>query len=283
MVKQLFGKFDGWPAAAIGTAAVVTLAYFAYISYQRLEDDRARILSELGASRDRATELIQTVRGKQEVIDSFEGEISKISSTVGVLDKLAHTDEELLMKYSKVYFLNENYVPARLSDIDAEYRAPSATNYMIHTDVLPHLKTLMAAAHDAGLNLLVASAFRSFDTQSTLKSAYSVTYGSGANAFSADQGYSEHQLGTAVDFTTVKLGANFSPFATEPAYKWLLDNAYKYGFIISYPEGNSYYKYEPWHWRFVGVELASKLHEDDKHFYDLDQREIDKYLVNLFD
>ena len=95
--------------------------------------------------------------------------------------------------------------------------------------------------------------------------------------------HSEHQLGTAVDFTTEKLGANFSAFGSDPAYKWLLENAHRYGFILSYPPNNSYYKFEAWHWRYVGVSLATNLHDDGKYFYDLDQREIDRYLVKLFD
>ena len=108
-------------------------------------------------------------------------------------------------------------------------------------------------------------------------------YGSGANKFSADQGYSEHQLGTTVDFTTPDIGAGFSKFETTAAYTWLTDNAYKYGFALSYPKNNAYYQFEPWHWRFVGVELATKLHNDNMYFYDLNQRIIDTYLVYIFD
>jgi len=86
-----------------------------------------------------------------------------------------------------------------------------------------------------------------------------------------------------VDFTTLDAGAVFLKFRTDPAYRWLKDNAHNYGFILSYPEENSYYKFEPWHWRFVGVELAKMLHRENKYFYDLDQREIDTYLIKLFD
>ena len=108
-------------------------------------------------------------------------------------------------------------------------------------------------------------------------------YGSGANSFSADQGYSEHQLGTTIDFTTEEIGASSSVFGKTTAYQWLLENAYKYGFILSYPEANKYYQFEPWHWRFVGRGLAEKLHQEGKNFYDLDQREIDEYLISFFD
>jgi len=143
---------------------------------------------------------------------------------------------------------------------------------------------LVAARTDESIELLVASAFRSFDEQASLKSSYTVTYGAGtANQFSADQGYSEHQLGTSADFTTLAVGGNFSKFETDPAYKWMLENAYKYGFVLSYPKGNVYYKFEPWHWRFVGTELAKRLYIDKEYFYDLGQREIDQYLIKIFD
>jgi D-alanyl-D-alanine carboxypeptidase len=72
-------------------------------------------------------------------------------------------------------------------------------------------------------------------------------------------------------------------FETTPAYEWLVKNAYKFGFALSYPKDNAYYIFEPWHWRFVGTDLARKLHRDGKSFYDLEQREIDEYLISLFD
>lgn len=111
-----------------------------------------------------------------------------------------------------------------------------------------------------------------------------MVYGAGtANSFSADQGYSEHQLGTAVDIITPGLGGVLDGFDKTNAYQWMLQNAYKYGFILSFPQNNGYYVYEPWHWRFVGVKIATDLHNQNMHFYDMDQRVIDTYLVSIFD
>jgi zinc D-Ala-D-Ala carboxypeptidase len=138
------------------------------------------------------------------------------------------------------------------------------------------------AAED-GIDLKVVSAYRSFDEQDDLKGQYTQLYGSGANTFSADQGYSEHQLGTTLDLTTPTIGGAYTSFATTEAFAWLRANAYKYGFILSYPENNTFYVYEPWHWRFVGEDLARDLHRADAHFYDWDQRKIDEYLISIFD
>lgn len=212
----------------------------------------------------------------------FQSQIQNLAGTVGVLEKLSKTDAELLKKYSKVYFLNENYVPESVSVIDSKYVFQKEKTTEINTKVLPYLQNLIDDANKTGLNLLILSGYRSFHTQASLKSAYKVTYGSGANKFSADQGYSEHQLGTTVDFTNNKIGAVLSGFDKTPEYEWLLNNAHKYGFILSYPKDNAYYIFEPWHWRYVGVELATKLYDEKLSFYSLDQRILDSYLLNLF-
>lgn len=231
-----------------------------------------------------ASSLESVLEQEQQKNNSLKAEFESITSTVGNLEKLSNTDPELLKKYSKVYFLNEHYVPITLKDIPSEYASNSATNFQLHADVLPYLEDLMEDASDDGLGLLVQSAYRSFSTQSTLKANYTMTYGStAASRFSADQGYSEHQLGTTVDFTTFKSSPSLTGFDKTPEYEWLKNNAHKYGFVLSYPEGNTYYKFEPWHWRFVGRELAERLHDDNISFYDADQRTIDSYLASLFD
>lgn len=215
--------------------------------------------------------------------EDFEKQIRKITKTVGVLDKLSKTDEELLQKYSKVYFLNEHYVPEKISTIEKTYMYDESRDHKLHSSVIPYFNKMVDAAKADGVDLWVISAYRSFQTQAQLKGAYTVTYGSGANAFSADQGFSEHQLGTTIDFTTKGLGGGLDGFAGTPAFAWLKDNAHEYGFTLSYPEGNAFYVYEPWHWRYVGEDLASDLKRDGATFYDWDQRKIDGYLVKVFD
>lgn len=208
--------------------------------------------------------------------------VNNISGQVGTLQKLAQTDKELLQKYSKVYFLNEHYVPISLTSINPAYVSSTQT-LQIHSSIDHYLESLMIDSDRQGLHLRVSSAYRSFGTQANLKQSYKVTYGSGANTFSADQGYSEHQLGTTVDFSTVSLGGGLVGFDKTSEYSWLLDNAYRYGFVISYPKENTYYVFEPWHWRFVGVALATRLFQEHTYFYNMDQRTIDSYLANIFD
>lgn len=278
----------------------VVLGGLLLYSYHQLEETNAALAevsaahtktsTELQAAnaqitnlRDTLTEVRDTLEAEESQNDRFRAQIDAITDTVDELDKLSKTDEELLQKYSKVYFLNEHYVPADLSEIDESYVADTSRLYFLHSDVIPYLNDLMEDARDDGIELQVASAYRSFARQSQLKGEYRVTYGEGANAFSADQGYSEHQLGTAVDFTTPALNGGLRGFGDTDAYQWLMENAHKYGFVLSYPEDNEYYIFEPWHWRFVGEALAKDLHEADAHFYDWEQRRLDEYLLEIFD
>jgi LAS superfamily LD-carboxypeptidase LdcB len=280
----------------LGAVVVLVLAGGAYGAYayttlqgtldetvQNYEDKVAVLESKIAEAEKTNDELHDAFTKEKARNDGFADQIGDISSTVGVLDKLAKTDPELLAKYSKVYFLNENYIPSSLSDIPDKYAYDETRKFEFHTQALPHLEDMIDDAKEDGVELYIDSAYRSFSTQAALKSSYTVTYGSGANAFSADQGYSEHQLGTTIDFTTVGINGGLAGFDKTPAYEWLLKNAYKYGFILSYPASNSYYVFEPWHWRYVGEDLARDLNKEGKHFYDLDQREINTYLVSLFD
>lgn len=228
-------------------------------------------------------DLTNALLAEQDKVNSIGEEFNKVADTVNNLEKLSKTDKELLQKYSKVSFLNEHYVPEDLSKINKAYIWNKQIPLEIHSKVEPFLDDMLEEAESDGINLLALSAYRSFASQKSLKSTYTVTYGSGANAFSADQGYSEHQLGTTLDFTTKELGASFSSFEMTEAYKWLVNNAHLFGFVLSYPKGNKYYVFEPWHWRFIGKKLAKKLHRENKFFYDMDQRSIDEYLINIFD
>ena len=296
------------PIALVAAVAVVLGAGLIYQSYMltSLKEAHTNTLAELdmvrkeydslsvifaeleqkyAISEENGAELLSRLNEEQERNEDFEEQIEDLSGTVGKLDKLSKIDPELLQKYSKVYFLNEHYTPSKVSPIDTDFvkNGDGMIEY-IHGSVARHLEKLLEDAKEDGVDLVVTSAYRSFDEQTQLKGAYSVQYGSGANTFSADQGYSEHQLGTTVDFSSSQVNNGLTTnFDATHAYEWLTKNAHKYGFTLSYPKDNAYYVYEPWHWRFVGRKLARDLHEDGKYFYDLEQREIDTYLISLFD
>ena len=248
-----------------------------------LENKNKELLSLVATTSNNLASTTARLQDETAKTNALSDQVSNIATTVGTLDKLSKTDKELLKKYSKIYFLNENYVPANLATITPAFLYNPKTSFQIHAQVLPYLERMIIDASSSGVSLQINSAYRSFGTQASLKSNYRVVYGLGANKFSADQGYSEHQLGTTVDLTAEGVAPTSLAFAKSKSYDWLINNAYKYGFILSYPPNNSYYQYEPWHWRFVGVALATKLHTENKYFYDYPQRFIDAYLVNIFD
>lgn len=291
----------------IVVAFVVGMAAFGYFKYSEerlamvevqmqeynkklltLTKNYKKDIADLNTKVSGATSLADVIAEEQtknnSTNNSLKEEFGRIASKINDLTKLSTTDKELLKKYSKNYFLNEHYIPISLSPVDVKYVSKTSGNFQIHSNVLPYLQTMLIAAEGEGLKIKVQSAYRSFASQANLKSTNAVVYGVGtANKFSADQGYSEHQLGTTIDFSTDSLGGKLPGFDKTPEYTWLTNNAYRFGFVLSYPKGNSYYIYEPWHWRFVGIALATRLHNENLYFYDLDQRIIDTYLIHMFD
>lgn len=274
---------------AILTLILGALLGYGGYRYVGLAKDLATTTSDLASTTEGYFSLAETARSLQEALraeqernGTFASQITQISSTVGTLDKLAKTDKELLAKYSKIYFLSEHYIPTGVTQLSSAYAYPEDKKVEIAAKVAPYLTSLMEQAAADDIDLRVTSGYRSFSAQASLKTSYKVTYGTGANSFSADQGYSEHQLGTTLDFTTKTTNGSLPGFDKTPAYTWLLKHAHEHGFVLSYPKGNAYYQYEPWHWRFVGINLATRLHQDEEYFYNLDQREIDEYLVWLF-
>jgi LAS superfamily LD-carboxypeptidase LdcB len=252
-------------------------------SLQHAEENNVSLAKGLEEAQTVNTNLLLKLQGEQDKNAVFDAQIKQISGAVGTLKKLSETDKELLTKYSKVYFLSENYIPSKLSQIDPAYLLNKNSTEQIHGDVAPFLNRMLTEAKNAGMELDVVSGYRSFAEQKAVKTGYKILYGSGANQFSADQGYSEHQLGSTVDLASPVLPSLSLQLEKRPEYQWLQDNAYRFGFVLSYPKGNTFYQFEPWHWRFVGVTLATRLHSEGKHFYDLTQREIDVYLISIFD
>lgn len=251
---------------------------------RKMEAEIAAFEKDLAETEHQNVLLNEALQNEKQKNEDLQETVDDISDQLTQYEKLNQLDPELLKKYSKVYFLSEHYVPSELSLIERKYLYYEDEPEQIHSKVKPLLIDMIQQAERDGVELYVRSGYRSFNTQLDLKSQYEVIYGEGtANQFSAEQGYSEHQLGTAVDFLTKGINGTLDSFGETEAFEWLENNAHRYGFVLSYPEDNTYYQYEPWHWRFVGRELAKHLNNNDINFYDMKQREIDEYLINIFD
>lgn len=119
------------------------------------------------------------------------------------------------------------------------------------------------AARDDGISLTAFSTYRSYDYQENLYNNYVARDGqAAADRYSARPGYSEHQTGLAFDIGDSRTPDKY--FSETEATKWLAKEAYKYGFILRYPQGKEHitgYKYEPWHYRYVGTDIAKQIYD----------------------
>ncbi|HEV3477479.1 MAG TPA: M15 family metallopeptidase, partial [Rubrobacteraceae bacterium] len=110
---------------------------------------------------------------------------------------------------------------------------------------------------------VVASAYRSYAHQQASYARLTSIYGTEAGEMSATPGHSQHQLGTAVDFTNAAAGYEiWDYFGDTSAYLWLKNHAREYGFVLAYPqskEAETGYQWEPWHYRYVGTKNAERL------------------------
>lgn len=161
--------------------------------------------------------------------------------------------------------LSESYVPPDLAPLT---EAGVGTDTMkLRRIVLPDLQALLAAARAAGVALEVQSAYRSYSYQVSTFDYWVAHSGmDAALATSARPGHSEHQLGTALDFRSADGPAawDVADWRTTPEGAWLAQNASRFGFVMSYPEGQkalTCYAYEPWHYRYVGREVAALVRE----------------------
>lgn len=164
-------------------------------------------------------------------------------------------------------YQNPQFIPPDLQAANIPMRlAQGSEESLVRAIILPDLREMIASANAEGIEIFHVSGYRSYATQAALFSRYSNQYGESVAAqFSARAGHSEHQSGLAVDFAAADGSCGLDDcFGETPAGKWLAENSYKYGFILRYPAGKSSvvgYKYEPWHFRYVGKELAGALKE----------------------
>lgn len=152
--------------------------------------------------------------------------------------------------------LSSDYKPTDL--VLPDVRAVNSSNRLyMRKEAASALEELFKAAEDENYYLYAVSGYRSYSYQKSIYNPYS--------GYSAPAGASEHQLGLAMDITLAKYnGALSVDFGNTKEGKWIKENAHKYGFIIRYLQGKediTGYNYEPWHLRYLGVDLATELYE----------------------
>ncbi|HEU4964950.1 MAG TPA: M15 family metallopeptidase [Bacilli bacterium] len=192
---------------------------------------------------------------------------SQPASSAHELDKAAVTEPtSVTVLVNKQYALPDGYKPSDLIDdpnlpfIFSGYDEKR----LIRKVAAQALEKLFAAAQEDGIYLAGVSAFRSYELQTSLFNSYVQTQGEAeARRYSAVPGHSEHQTGLAIDVSgSTGACAAENCFGDTPEATWLADHAAEYGFIIRYPQGKEAitgYAYEPWHLRYVGVDVAQDM------------------------
>lgn len=161
-------------------------------------------------------------------------------------------DDGIKMLVNKFHYLNEDYLPDDIVPISNWY---AYEGHSTKKEVYDHYVSMWKDANEQGLVLLVNSSYRTFEEQQE-------QYDMSNDDYASRPGYSEHQTGLALDI--VSDGVQGNEFENTDEFKWLQENAHKYGFILRYPKDKEYitgYNYESWHYRYVGEELATKVKE----------------------
>lgn len=161
----------------------------------------------------------------------------------------------ILVLVNKSHALKSDYVPSDLVSI------PSFPNLLLRQVAIDDFENLLAAAKLDNVYLIPYSTYRSYDYQKGLYEKYlKEDTQEVVDTYSARPGHSEHQTGLAID---IRSSSHWYSL-TDNDYDWMLNNSYKYGFIVRYPKDNSKitgYKEEPWHIRYLGRDIATKVHD----------------------
>ena len=197
-----------------------------------------------------------------------DDKISHIVSIVNVCadedyydkDTIKKTDvsKKELMLVNKFNYLDESYAPDDIVKVSMQF---AYGDNEIKKEVYEKFRSMYNDAKKEGLYLIITSSYRDYNFQKELWDSYANQKGDEwADSVSARAGYSEHQTGYTLDIVTYN--ANMSSFEKTDEFKWLQDNAYKYGFILRYPKNKediTGYSYESWHYRYVGKDVATKI------------------------
>ncbi len=161
---------------------------------------------------------------------------------------------------NKYYQLSSSFTPENLVNVTSGYFVNDGKEYKLTQIALDAFVKMADAAKKEDLTIKIISGYRTYAYQENLYNKYKANNGqAAADRFSARPGHSEHETGLAIDINDVS-----QAFENTREFVWLQENAHLYGYILRYPDGKESttgYMYEPWHYRYLGVELAKKVHD----------------------
>ncbi len=212
--------------------------FYNYLDYAEKEKDKS--LTEI-------VEKINTKTNEEYYTDTTPTDISK----------------KELMLVNKYNYLDNTYTPENLVSVGMDYAYGELGSQKVTEDTYNAFLNMWRASHEAGYYLMVNSSYRTYEKQEAVYNEYKKQGTDYADSIAARPGYSEHQTGYSLDI--FEKGYSSANFKDSDSYKWLLENAHKYGFILRYPEDKvsiTGYNFESWHFRYVGIEAATYIYEN---------------------
>lgn len=195
------------------------------------------------------------------------------------IDKEEYTDPYIVTEFSndmlvnKHFSLNKNFVPNNLVSVSID--DTNGEEIKLNGEAYKAFKQMKADMNKEGLDIVINEGYRSYADQEALCDYYRNLYGDNyVSKYVALPGFSEHQTGLAIDISSTSVRT----FANSKEFSWMLDNAYKYGYILRYDSifmEDTQFNSEPWHYRYVGTEISNYIHE---HYMSYEEY----YAVNLF-
>ncbi|WP_077213656.1 M15 family metallopeptidase [Bacillus dakarensis] len=174
----------------------------------------------------------------------------------------------VLALVNKEFALPNDYIPEDLErpNVPFSFGDLDIEKSYLRKEAAEHLEILFEQAKNEGIDLFAVSGYRSYERQEGLFAAKENQVGrEEAAQVVAIPGFSEHQSGLAMDISSPSVGYQLiEEYGETIEGQWLAENAHKFGFILRYPKGKESitgYQYEPWHYRYVGIEAATVIHE----------------------
>lgn len=188
------------------------------------------------------------------------------TNDVNAVYTITNTDDYTIL-VKEGFQLDSTYVPEDLVDSTVVPVAPDCENSKLRQDAMTALEEMYNDASALGYNLVINSAYRSYEEQQETYDAYFAKYDEvTAASLVAKPGSSEHQTGLGVDLTSQSVvNGERLVFGDTEEYQWCKENPYKYGFILRYEEDKADITgigKEPWHFRYVGVDVATTIYEN---------------------
>lgn len=213
-------------------------------------------------SENRKSEEFQDVSTSSDNSSDYSGSqyadsqsVSSKGFSIQTINGITYVDGVLIA--NKTYSLPSDFIP---QDPEVPVTSQRSTTSLDRT-LMSAWRTMQADASSQGLNIYIASAYRSYSYQVNLYNSYVARDGkAAADTYSSRPGNSEHQTGLCFDLNSID-----DSFGDTTEGRWVNDNCYKYGFCIRFPKGKDAYtgyQYESWHLRYVGKDLAEKLYNN---------------------